>query len=61
MMMYLQGCQNQIESVCPVKPVYASEQVTGWLSSKRPWPDDVRAWLVNIGNQQKILRKSCGQ
>jgi len=62
MMMFLQGCAGtKIVNSCPVNAIDAPDTVIAWLSSKRPWPDDVRAYLVNMGNQQEILRRSCGR
>lgn len=60
MTMSLQGCaETKIVSSCPVSAINAPDSVITWLSSKRPWPDDVRAYLVNVGNQQAVLRQAC--
>ena len=36
------------------------EVTRGWLASNKPWPAEVRAYLIDIGNQQKIIKESCG-
>lgn len=58
-LIFCQGCDPQTVVICPVSPVKASPEVKQWLSSKRPWPDPVKAWLIDIGNQQKIIELSC--